>query len=266
VDVDLSLVQRLESTSATASLDLIAGIKSLDRSTAAEGREFHAGALVAMGSGRYVNRAIGVTIGELSANDLDEIEQFFGERHLPSMMELSSWAPASTLKELAQRNYVPMWFRSVFALTPTLTFATARAGLRIERVEDADENRWLDVFARGFEAEQGEVRVANDEIGRAGRIAPNAHTFLAFIDDDVVGCGSVQFVDGVAWLGGAATVPEFRQRGVQAALVSHRLDLATAAGCELAAVSALSDGPSARNIVRLGFQHIHTQVVAQQQR
>jgi GNAT superfamily N-acetyltransferase len=263
VDVDLTLVERLESTSAVASLDLIRGIQRLDASTAAEGREFAGGTLIAMGAGRYVNRAIGVTTEERSSDDVDSIEQFFAERNLPSMIELSSWAPSSTLNELAQRNYVPMWFRSVFALTPTLTFATSRAGLRIERVEDVDENRWLDVFARGFEAEQGEVRVANDEIGRAGRIAPNAHTFLAFIGDDVVGCGSVQFVDGIAWLGGAATIPEFRQRGVQAALVAHRLGLAAEAGCELAAVSALSSGPSARNIVRLGFQHVQTQVVVQ---
>jgi GNAT superfamily N-acetyltransferase len=263
VDVDLRLVQRLEATSAIASLDLIRGIQSLDPSTAADGRAFGAGALIAMGAGRYVNRAIGVTTAELSAADVDAIEQYFVERDLPSMIELSSWAPNATLAELAQRDYVPKWFRSVYALTPTLTFATSRAGLRIESVGDEDEGRWLDVFARGFEAEEGEVRVANDEIGRASRIAPNAHTFLAFIDDDVVGCGSVQFVDGIAWLGGAATIPEFRQRGVQAALVAHRLGVAAEAGCELAAVSALSNGPSARNIVRLGFQHVHTQVVVE---
>lgn len=263
MDVDLRLVERLEATSATASLDLISGIKLLDPSSTAEGQSFGAGALVAMGTGRYVNRALGVTTAALSMDDVDAIEQFFAERNLPSMIELSSWAPSATLKELHQRNFVPMWFRSVYALAPTLTFATSRAGLRIERVDDDAEDRWLDVFARGFEAEQGEVRVANDEIGRASRIAPDAHTFLAFIDDDVVGCGSVQFVDGIAWLGGAATIPEFRQRGVQAALVAHRLGLAAEAGCELAAVSALSNGPSARNIVRLGFQHIHTQVVVE---
>ncbi len=263
MDVDLRLVQRLEATSASASLDLIHGIKTLDPSTAAEGRQFGIGALIAMGRGRYVNRAIGVTTADLSPDDVDSIEQFFVERGLPPMVELSSWAPSSNLEELARRGYVPKWFRSVFALRPTLTFATSRAGLRIEPVEEADEAHWLDVFARGFEAEQGEVRVANDEIGRAGRIAPDAHTFLAFIDDEVVGCGSVQFVDGIAWLGGAATIPEFRQRGVQAALVAHRLALAAEAGCELAAVSALSNGPSARNIVRLGFQLIHTQVVVE---
>jgi GNAT superfamily N-acetyltransferase len=73
----------------------------------------------------------------------------------------------------------------------------------------------------------------------------------------------VQIVDGVAWLGGAATIPKHRQRGVQAALVAHRLRLAAQLGCGLAAVTALSNGPSARNIVRLGFQHIHTQAVVE---
>ena len=50
MDVDLRLVERLEATSATASLDLVHGIKSLDPATVAEGREFGIGALIAMGS------------------------------------------------------------------------------------------------------------------------------------------------------------------------------------------------------------------------
>jgi GNAT superfamily N-acetyltransferase len=173
VDVDVGLVRRLEASAATASLDLIDAIRLLDPSTAAEGREFHGGALTAMGPDRYVNRAIGATIDELS--------------------------------------------------------------------ETENAKQWLEVFARGFEAEHGDTRVANDEIGEAGRIAPNAHTFLAFLHDEVVGCGSVQMVDGVAWLGGAATIPKFRQRGVQAALVAHRLRLAADLGGELAATTAAHD-------------------------
>lgn len=263
VDVDVGLVRRLEATAATASLDLIDAIRLLDPSTAAEGREFHGGALIAMGPGRYVNRAIGATIDELSETDVDSIEQFFVERNLPPMIELSSWAPKSTLTELARRVYVPAWFRSVFALKPNLDVRTPNSELRIDSVGDENAKQWLEVFARGFEVEHGDTRVANDEIGEAGRIAPNAHTFLAFLHDEVVGCGSVQMVDGVAWLGGAATIPKFRQRGVQAALVAHRLRLAADLGGELAAVTALSNGPSARNIVRLGFQHIHTQAVVE---
>jgi len=264
VEVDEQLVRRLESTSARASLDLVEAIKSLDPSSAAEGRELLGGALVAMGRGRYVNRAIGVTMNELSATDLDEIDNFFVERRLPPMVELSSWAPASTLAELGQRNYAPAWFRSVFARALSATVSSSTPDLRIDRVNDDDAEQWLDVFTRGFEAEHGELRVANDEIGRANRILPHSQTFLAFVDGQAAGCGSMQVVDGVAWLGAAATVPAFRRRGVQAALVGHRLRLAVDLGCDLAAVSALANGPSARNIVRLGLQHIHSQVVVQQ--
>jgi GNAT superfamily N-acetyltransferase len=264
VDVDLALVRRLEATAATASLDLVNAIKLLDPASVAEGREFLGGALIAMGPGRYVNRAIGVSTTEISARGLDTIEQFFAERGLRSVIELSSWAPTSTLNELAQRNYTPAWFRSVFALRPGSTLGSLRTDVRIDQVGDHNAAQWLEVFARGFEAEHGETRVANDEIGKAGRIAPNAHTFLAYLDDEAVGCGSMQVVDDIAWLGGAATVPAFRKRGVQAALVAYRLQLASELGCELAAVTALSNGPSARNIVRLGFPHTHTQVVVEQ--
>ena len=264
MEVDLQLVHRLEATAATASLDLVKAIKLLAPASAAEGREFFGGALIAMGPGRYVNRAIGVSMSDMSADDVDTIEQFFAERGLPSMIELSSWAPPSTVAELARRNYTPTWFRSVFALRPGSIAGPLRTDVRIDRVGDDNAAQWLEVFARGFEAEHGETRVANDEIGEAGRIAPNAHTFLAHLDDEAVGCGSMQVVDGVAWLGGAATVPAFRKRGVQAALVAYRLQLATELGCDLAAVTALSSGPSARNIFRLGFPHTHTQVVVEQ--
>jgi GNAT superfamily N-acetyltransferase len=264
VDVDSGLVRRLEATSATASLDLVDAIKLLNPSTPAESREFHDGALIAMGPGRYVNRAIGVTFNELSEADVDSIEQFFVERNLPPMIELSSWAPKATLTELARRNYVPAWFRSVFAVETSVDVVAENSEVRIESVRPGDKEQWLQVFNEGFEADHGEALVANDEIGRASFIAPNAETFLAFLHDQPVGCGSVQIVDGVAWLGGAATIPRFRQRGVQAALVAHRLRVAAEAGCELAAVTALSNGPSARNIVRLGFQHTHTQAVVEQ--
>jgi GNAT superfamily N-acetyltransferase len=263
VDVDLQLVERLEATTATASLDLIDALKVLDPSTAAEGREFRGGALIAMGPGRYVNRAIGVSVSELTAPDVDALEQFFVERGLNPMMELSSWAPPSTLAEVGRRGFVPCWFRSVFALRPSLSVVERVTEVRIEVVGDDKAERWLEVFNKGFEAEQGEAHVANDEIGRASFILPNSHSFVAYSDEQAVGCGSMQIVDGVAWLGGAATIPVFRQRGVQAALVAHRLRLAAEAGCDLAAVTALVNGPSARNIVRLGFQHTHTQVVVE---
>jgi GNAT superfamily N-acetyltransferase len=265
MDVDEGLVRRLEATAATASLDLVEALRRLDPKSVAEGCRFSDGALIAMGPGRYVNRAIGVTLTELSSADVDAIEQFFIERGLTPMIELSSWAPNATLTRISGRGFDPRWFRSVFALALSPPIGEPEIGVRIERVDDDGLGSWLEIFNKGFEAEQGAALVANDEIGRAGFIVPDSHTFVAYLDGNAAGCGSVQVVDGVAWLGGAATVPAYRRRGVQAALVAHRLQLAADVGCELAAVTALSNGPSARNIVRLGFQHTHAQVVVERQ-
>jgi GNAT superfamily N-acetyltransferase len=55
-------------------------------------------------------------------------------------------------------------------------------------------------------------------------------------------------------LGGAATLPEFRCRGVQRALIESRLAVATRAGCELAVVTADPGSSSGRNAERTGFQ------------
>jgi GNAT superfamily N-acetyltransferase len=58
---------------------------------------------------------------------------------------------------------------------------------------------------------------------------------------------------GVALLFGDATLPEARGRGVQQALIGHRLRLASEAGCEWAMASVLPGSGSHRNYERMGF-------------
>lgn len=90
------------------------------------------------------------------------------------------------------------------------------------------------------------------------------HIVMAMVDGQPAGCGSLHVADGVGWLGGAATMPAFRRRGVQATLVAHRLQMALDLGCDIAAATAVPSGASARNLVRLGFHLVQTQVVVEQ--
>ena len=46
--------------------------------------------------------------------------------------------------------------------------------------------------------------------------------------------GALIVHEGVALFGGAATVPEFRRRGLQAALLEERMRYAVEHGCDLA--------------------------------
>jgi GNAT superfamily N-acetyltransferase len=56
-------------------------------------------------------------------------------------------------------------------------------------------------------------------------------------------------------------LPEFRQRGVQSALIARRLHEAAKAGCEYAVVSTNPGSGSQRNMERRGFRVAYTKLV-----
>jgi GNAT superfamily N-acetyltransferase len=66
--------------------------------------------------------------------------------------------------------------------------------------------------------------------------------------------------DGVAWFGGAATVPELRRRGLQGALLRERMRYAAAHGCDLAMMVAQPGSNSQRNTERNGFRVAYTRI------
>jgi len=71
----------------------------------------------------------------------------------------------------------------------------------------------------------------------------------------------VRIGGGIASIGGAATRHSARGRGAQQAMIVERLHRARESGADLVVATALADGPSARNLVALGFQLLYTQVV-----
>lgn len=59
--------------------------------------------------------------------------------------------------------------------------------------------------------------------------------YAAFLENREVACGSMMVTDNLALLGLDATLPEFRGRGCQSALITRRLVDAAAMGCEAVA-------------------------------
>jgi GNAT superfamily N-acetyltransferase len=120
---------------------------------------------------------------------------------------------------------------------------------------------WLSLLRAGFEALTPAEATRSDEMALASHAVPGAAAYVADLDGGPVGCASMTPEDGIAWLGGAATVPSGRRRGVQGALVRHRMGVAQALGCDLAVVTAMPAGDSARNLARLGFTLAYCQAV-----
>jgi len=84
--------------------------------------------------------------------------------------------------------------------------------------------------------------------------------FLAEYDGQPGAAGVLCLHDGVALFGGAATVPEFRRRGLQAALLDARMRYAFGHGCDLAMMVAEVGSDSQRNAERRGFRIAYTRI------
>lgn len=83
--------------------------------------------------------------------------------------------------------------------------------------------------------------------------SPHTACFLACIDGEPVGTGSMILVENSCALGYGTTLSPYRKRGVQNAMIAARLRYAKEAGCGWATASTMGYDRSSRNIVRQGF-------------
>ncbi len=71
----------------------------------------------------------------------------------------------------------------------------------------------------------------------------------------------MRLCDGVAQLCGAATLPPFRRRGLQTALLHARLHAAANAGCDIAVVTTEPGSKSQQNAERAGFGLVYSRAI-----
>lgn len=243
--------------------------RAFARSTAA--RQPTAGALevgggcaVYTGDGLFSNRAfaLGLT-ATLEPTDLDRIEAFYAERRAPVEIEVASAAEPALLGLLADRGYRLRRFRNIFAhfldeLPP------APADISIEEVDPAvtdSRDTWSDLLLEGFGYDRVEDVRRVEEWNAALLATPGLIALIARRGSRPAGSASMLVLGPIAVLGGAATRPADRCRGVQSALIAARLRLARHAGCDLAVVTADPGTSSARNCERAGFRLVCTHAV-----
>jgi len=228
------------------------------------------GQAVFAAAGSPMNKAIGIgfdaTIDEAA---LAEIEQSWRERGEPMRFELSSLAEPSLAPTLTARGYRLTGFENVMG-RPVAAGDRAETpeGMRIARLRQDDWRTWLDVALDGFAAPDGSApgeevypREAIEGIFVDMAATPGLERYLLEVDGAPAGAASVRMDGGLAQLCGAATLPAFRRRGVQAALLRQRLADAREAGCDLAVVTVQPGSKSQANAMRQGFSLLYTRVI-----
>lgn len=197
---------------------------------------------------------------ELTPAALDEIERFFFDRGSEVMHEVCPFAGVATFDVLCAHGYRPFEISNVMYRTVEKSEDPLPANTRVRIVEQNDAEVWSEVSARGWTHDHPEYEEFVRGLGVISVAREQSPCFLAEIDGVPGAAGALVLHEGVALFGGAATVPELRRRGLQAALLQERMGYAAEHGCDLAMMVAEAGSNSQRNAERKGFRVAYTRL------
>jgi GNAT superfamily N-acetyltransferase len=134
----------------------------------------------------------------------------------------------------------------------------------IRLTDDGSLPDWQRTVAAAHNLTTSTQREMSDAFAAAAFVSPGETMYLLSNPSGPVATASLTLIDGLAILGGMATVPSARRQGVQQALIRRRLGDAFTFGADLAVTTAASGRSSQRNLLRAGFQVAYTQVLLSQ--
>lgn len=215
------------------------------------------GHMIFAGVGSPIGRTTGMGFdGSATAADLDRMEEFYRSHGAPSQIDVCPLTDAPLLEMLKQRGYTMGELNNALfrRLIPGENGENrVEALLRAGRADEAEA--FAAIVQRSFHPE------GNAPADFSTMLTPlfqfeGAITFVAEIQGQAVACGAGLIIPehGIVALFGAGTLPEFRRRGLQTALIRTRMEAAAKAGCEYAVVVTQAGTTSQRNAERLGFR------------
>lgn len=192
--------------------------------------------------GRLFNRVFGLE----SPGALDEIAAFYGD---------TEWWVSDSAglgSELEQRGFVRDygWMKFSRGVGPR----EAQSDLRVVRVDKGRADDFATVVVGGYGMPEWTAPFAANVVGR-----PGWSCYVAYDGEAPAGAGALFVAGAVGWLGFGATLPGYRGRGAQSAILAARIEDARKQGCRTVTTETgeLEEGRPAssyRNIVRAGFR------------
>lgn len=257
--MDLDLARRLEMAEARACRECAESFQRLHPDFPVAVEEIGGGYAVFAGVDSPVTQAIGVGLnGEVSDSELDRLQDFFSSRGAATAVELCPLIDMSLYERFAKRGFHLLEVSDVLFRRLPMANGGAHAmpsDVTVRRAAPDEAKLWTKTVAQGF-AEHFPVTQAMLDVMEGFFSA--ACCFLAFADGSVAGGAAVSAHGGVCGLFGASTLPDFRRRGIQSALLAARVAWATEQGCDVAVSIAQPGSASHRNIERRGFRVAYT--------
>lgn len=231
--------------------------------------------------GSWANQACGVGLaGPVTDDEIDRFVAYYESRGVEPRAELAQFADPSLIAGLGRRGFDLRQFETVLArpidagdgvmATMPGDWPSDDRGhtLEIRRVEPDDEAMVLEslrVSMAGFMPPGYAPSAGEIEMHRAIVAHPHSEYLVARFGEVVAGAGGAEYPRDaeipVAVLFGVSVLTPYRRRGVQQAMILHRLHEARRRGARVAVIHSLPGASTDRNAMRLGFASCYTKAI-----
>jgi GNAT superfamily N-acetyltransferase len=216
------------------------------------------GAIVGLAAGADVlalNSVVGLGLeGSVSPTALDQLIARYTDAGVPRFfVQVSPMAEAGHLPRLlADRGFVHHnnWVKLHRNVAPV---SNASTDLNVRQIAGGEAAAFGRNVAECFGWPEAAGGWVADLVGRSGW-----RHYAAFDGHTPVATGSLYTREEYAWVDFATTLPDYRGRGAQSAILAQRIADAAELGCHTVAVETAEEtpekpAPSYRNMVRYGF-------------
>lgn len=216
--------------------------------------------------GRKLNHIVGFGMrGPVSSEELIAVEELYSSNGINTEIDLCPHADISALSVLASHGYSVNGFINNYVRILTdedlREDALPAAEIEISRVVPERYDEFPGISLEGYR-DGGRPELLLKTLGRIAVARADTRLYFATIDGKIAGSAGLALIEtskgGVAHLYIDSTLPEYRGRGVQSALLKARLCDARRAGFDIASSGARPSNVSSRNIERAGFNLAYT--------
>lgn len=201
------------------------------------------------------NRVVGLGVHEPATEAMiDELMALYDDAGTPFGISVSPAArPAEISEWLLARGFehTSNWAKVIRGTEPPPEIETE---LRIEQADETTAAQYAAVGQVAFEMPEWTKQLFEEMA-----MMPEVMSYVAFAGDEPAGIGSMLIAGEYGALFNGATLPDYRRRGAQGAIMARRIREGIAGGCrwlttETGEDTPESPNPSYRNMIRTGFQ------------
>ena len=189
--------------------------------------------------------------GPVDAHCVKKIEAFYRQFDCPANIEVANVADASLTEQLVAHDFKVTEYSHVLVQELREAFTSPVIdGVVVRCMEKGEEETVARVLSEGFigAPDSPHLPLFNGFVRQK-----NASVHVAVIQETIVAAAGLFMHGNIALIGVATTLPAYRGRGLQKALITARLNWAIAQGCNRAMVVTEPATISQKNVQKMGF-------------